>query len=116
MFWKIYYSDKTTASNKVSPFDIKHRSDVQVIVQESPDHVWITTCKSDYYTWGDRGDGPKWWGVDQFGLYHYLLQPGEKCVLFGVTIGHERFREIFDRARSEFGNKEIFERDERHPE
>lgn len=117
MFWRVYYSNDTTiASNEVTAFDIERRTDVQVIVQESPDHNWITTCKSDYYTWGDRGDGLKWWGVDQFGLHHYLLQQGKKCVLFGVTIGHARFREIFDRAREEFGNKEIFEPDERRPE
>jgi len=116
MFWKIYYSDETTISSKeASPFELDRRSDVQVIVQKSPEHNWITRSGSDYYVWDNRDGEARWWGVDIFGLHHYLLQPGARCVLFGVTIGNDRFRKIFDRARSEFGNKEAFMPNERHP-
>ena len=116
MYWKIFYSDGTTVDDKMfTVFEIPHRTDVQVIVQESPDHNWITTCHSDYYIWSDIGDGDRWLGVDQFGLHDYLLKPGLKCVLFGVTISNDRFREIFYLARSEFGNKEAFKPKERHP-
>jgi hypothetical protein len=116
MYWKIYYSDNSTIDDTAcSPFDISRRRDIQVIVQESPDHNWTTTCHSDYYIWTDIGDGFRWLGVDHFGLYDYLLRPGEKSVLFGATISNERFREIFELAKSEFGNKEAFTPKERHP-
>ena len=116
MSWEVFYSDGTTVSSQdATPISIYRRADVQVIVQESADHNWVTTTGYDYYVWDSRGDETKWWGVDIFGLHHYLLQPGSKCVLFGTMIDKKTFREIYDRARSEFGNKEIFANDERQP-
>ena len=116
MKWEVYYSDGTTiSSQEATPISITRRADVQVIVQDSPDHNWLTLSGYDYYYWDDKGEGAKWWSVDLFGLHHYLLQPGSKCVLFGTLIDKKTFTEIFDRARSEFGNKEVFAVDERHP-
>lgn len=116
MSWKVFYSDDTTISSEdTTPFGIDHRADVQVIIQDSPAHGWVTVSGYDYYVWDARGEETKWWGVDRFGRDHYLLQPGFKCVLFGTMIDKKTFREIFDRARSEFGNKEVFANDERHP-
>ena len=117
MKWKVFYSDKTTISSEdVTPFGIGRRADVQVIAQESADHNWVTLCGYDYYVWDCRGEETKWWGADQFGLYHYLQQPGFGCVLFGTFIDDKTFREVFDLARNEFGNKEIYASKERHPE
>ena len=116
MSWKVFYSDDTAISSlDATPFSIDRRAGVQVIIQDSADHSWVTNSGYDYYTWDTRGAETKWWGVDIFGLHHYLLQPGSKCVLFGTMIDKKTFREIFDRARSEFGNKEVFATDERHP-
>ena len=116
MSWKVYYSDgKTISSQDATPLSIVRRADVQVIIQESADHHWLTTSGSDYYLWDCHGEETKWWGVDIFGLHHYLLQPGSKCVLFGTMIDKKTFKEIFDRARNEFGNKEAFAVGERHP-
>ena len=116
MKWEVYYSDRTSINYQdATPISIDRRADVQVIGQESADHRWVTTTGYDYYVWDSRGEETKWWGVDIFGLHHYLLQPGSKCVLFGTMIDIKTFREIFDRARSEFGKKEIFATDERHP-
>ena len=121
MKWKIYYSDHSekhdtsVGSEYVTPFSITRRADVQVIMLESPDHNWITLSGYDYYIWDNKGDGAKWWGIDIFGLHHYLLQPGYKCVIFGTRIDKNRFREIFDLARKEFGNKPIFAKGERKP-
>ena len=116
MKWCIYYSDgKTISDEDATPFRIERRSDVQVLVQESPDHNWVTTSGFDYYVWETKGEETKWWGADIFGLHHYLLQPGFKCVLFGVMIDKKTFRAIFDRAREEFGNKEVYSTDERKP-
>ena len=115
-FWKIYYSDGSTIGSKnIDPFYIEKRADIQVIVQESVDHNWITTCIYDYYVWDSRGEETRWWGADLFGLHHYLLQPGKKCVLFGTMLDKKTFREIFNRARKEFGDKKIFTDSEQKP-
>ena len=116
MKWEVYYSDgKVIGNQDATPFSVTRRADVQVIVQESADHKWVTLSGEDYYIWDVHGDDLKWWGVDLFGLHHYLLQPGSKCVLFGTMIDKRTFHKIFDRARAEFGNKEVFAVDERHP-
>lgn len=114
--FRVYYSDGSViGSEDFTPFEIPRRGDVQVITQESLDHNWVTRSGKDYYVWDDRGGGFRWFGVDIFGLHHYLLQPGRKCVLFGTEIDSKRFNEIFNRARDEFGDKESFERRERMP-
>ncbi len=116
MSWKVYYSDGSyIGSEDATPFSIEHRSEVQVIVQDSPDHNWVTLSGYDYYVWETHGEETKWWGVDKFGLHHYWLQPGHRCILLGTWTSKENFRKIFDRARSEFVNKEVFANDERHP-
>jgi hypothetical protein len=115
-FWKVYYSDGSAiGSDEISPFKIERRADIQVIVQESTEHNWITTCAYDFYLWDTKGKETRWWGADQFGFYHYMLQPGEKCVLFGTMLDKETYRKIFNQAREEFGNKEIFTDSELRP-
>ena len=119
MNWKVYYSDDSTISSEnATPFSIEKRADVQVIVQESADHKWVTLSGYDFYMWDARGGKARWWGGDHFGFNHYLLQPGSKCVLFGTHIDNNRFREIFDVARDDImflQSKGIFAKDERHP-
>ena len=115
MLYKIYYGNGETFSSQTAPpFLIPKRNDVQVIVQESDNHGWFTQAMNDYYVWDNRGNGWRWWGVDIFGLYDYLLEPGNKCVLFGRTIEGDEFNEIFKRAsedtdfpkKTSFANKE----------
>lgn len=114
--WVIWFTDGTIASSEdATPFGLTRRADVQVITQNSPDHNWVTLSGYDYYVWDARGGVVKWWGVDLFGLHHYLLQPGSKCVLFGTMIDKKTFREIYDRAVKGYGDKTIFTRDERKP-
>jgi len=114
--WRVYYSDDTTISSEdTTPAFIERRADVQVIVQREPEHNWVTRSGKDYYIWDKRGGQAKWFGVDIFGLHHYLLQPGHKCVLFGTEIDSDRFREIFNRARDEFGDKQSYSTRERNP-
>lgn len=66
-----------------------------------PEIGWHTTSGDHHYVWDDRGNGPSWWGVDDFGLYDYLLQPGSKFVIFGESVDNTRFKAIFDRARED---------------
>lgn len=114
MRWEVFYSDKRTiSSEEISPEKVDRRADVQVIIQESPDHKWVTLSGYDYYVWDTHGKETKWWGVDIFGKHHYDLRPGWKCTLFGTMIDKDTFREIFDLARSKFGEKKLFSKDER---
>lgn len=117
MTWFIYYGDGSVISSVFAdPYSLSVRSDVQVIIQPDDKHVWYSQSGDDYYIWRDN----RWWGVDQFGLYDYLLQPGEKCVLFGRTITNERFREIWDEAQEHMKEitgyeKGAFRKGERKP-
>lgn len=117
MHWQAYYGDNSTfGSHDGSPWVAPARN-VQVIIQEDPDHGWYTQSGGDYYVWDDRGDGPRWWGVDIFGLFDYLIDPGHKRVLFGRTVTGQRFGEIFAKAQAdpEWGKKAAFRRGERRP-
>lgn len=110
--FRIYYGDNTTYSG---PPELAPARDVQVIIQPDDDHGWASQTGADYYVWDERGDGPRWWGVDKFGLYDYLISPGFKKVLFGRTVTSERYQHIFFRAKRDAGSKTAFRRRERKP-
>jgi hypothetical protein len=89
---RIYYSDG-------SVFDRDDLSkapamDAQVIVQRDPDRGWITTHGADFYIWKEG----RWWGCEQYGLYRFLMDTG--LVLFGETIPHDKFDEIYQLAKA----------------
>jgi len=119
--WIIFYSDGTTISNHdKSPFELdgdKERGTVQVIIQpgDTPRDPWVALCGVHNYVWKDIGNGHKWVGVNDFGLYQYLLQAGPKAVVFGETISNERFFELFREAENMCGVKNTFKRWERKP-
>lgn len=117
MNWKIYYSDGSTFSDQDGTPWIAPARDVQVIVIDDRDHGWMTQAGDDYYVWDDRGDGARWWGVDNFGMYDYLIDPGYKRVLTGRRIPRDQFNEIFKRASNDpdFPTKTAFANQERQP-
>ena len=117
MNWKIYYGDGTTFSDQDGTPFIAPARDVQVIVMNDKNHAWRTQAGNDYYVWDDRGDGARWWGVDQFGMYDYLIDPGYKRVLFGRTVTSNQFDNIFRLASNDpdFPKKTAFANRERKP-
>lgn len=116
MKWAVYYSDGSRISDEdTTPYNIEKRVDVQVIVQISHDHNWVTLSGHDFYCWDDRGGRPRWYKATKSGLDQYLMRPGFKCVLFGYEIDKQKFNEIFDKARKDFGEKLGFESNERQP-
>ena len=116
MKWQVYYSDGSTISSEdATAFSIERRIDVQVIIQENSDHNWVTLSGFDYYVWDTKGDETKWWGADRCGYDQYMMKPGFKCALFGTMIDKATFREIFNRAREEHGNKTGYTREEHKP-
>ena len=113
MKWKIYYGDGNTYDSQSGFVDKAPARDVQVIILEDKDVGWITQAKTDYYIWNKN----RWWGVDHFGLYDYLIEPGYKRVLFGRTLSQDEFQAIFKRASDDmqFERKTAFANRERRP-
>lgn len=117
LFWMVYYSDgEPVSSEECTPFEIERRVDVQVIAQENKEHRWVTRSGHDFYVWDDRGGGEQWFNATYSGMIQYLMHPGQRCVLFGYEIDKRKFHKIFNEARSKFGYKDSYERNERQPD
>lgn len=119
MHWAIFYGDGSRFDCTMGQPKDAPGMDVQVIVQEDPDRVWISQAKADYYVWDDRGSGSRWWGVDQFGLWEYLFfAPGNKVVKAGKTRASLDYQRIWEQAINDpmFGQKATFARHELRPD
>lgn len=82
-------------TNEDGPHTGDKARDVQVILQHDPESGPYFQSSSDYYVWRDG----RWWGVDIFGLYDFLLETG--LVLFGRTVTNQEYREVYQRANVE---------------
>lgn len=51
----------------------------------------------DYYIC----EGTRWFGVDIFGLWDYLVRPGVKVVKFGRLIPDLQYREVMSHAMND---------------
>lgn len=111
--WRVYYGDGTTVESDGFPVDRVPARNVQVVVQDHPSVGWSMVHTRDFYIWADE----RWRGVDQFGLYDYLCEPGWKRVLFGRTINRDDFNTIYQQAKrdTKFARKSGFTRDEIKP-
>ena len=107
MKWRIYYEDGEFSSEEGGIAEAPARG-VMVIVQDDEHVGWATQTGSDYYVWRDG----RWWGVDIFGLYDFLIELG--LVKFGRTITSKEFNAIYQRALSE-APKHGFKPKERKP-
>jgi hypothetical protein len=90
---RIYYSDGSVFDNS-DESGLPPAMDAQVIVQRDPDRGWITTHGADFYIW----KGGRWWGCEIYGLFRFLMDTG--LVLFGETIPHDKFDEIYQQAKA----------------
>jgi len=115
--WVIYYGDGSTFSDEDGLPEVAPPRDIQLIIVTDPEAGWRTIVNHDYYVWDARGGQPMWWGVDKFGLFDYLLDPGMKRVLFGRLIDTPTFNAIFQRALSDprLAAKTNFVNGEAHP-
>ncbi len=94
MSFTIYYSNGKVVTAEEPSSDIPAR-DIQVIVQNDPKSGPYLQSGSHHYVWQDGS----WIGVDDFGLYDYLLESG--LVLFGRTITNKEYQEIYQQAKIE---------------
>lgn len=117
MKWILHYSSGATFSDQDGSVYDAPGLDVQLIAMEDPEHGRYHQAGSDCYVWDDRGDGERWWGVDKFGLWEYLKDPGPKKVVFGRTITNAAFQKIFHDAEKHgyIPAHTAFRSDERRP-
>lgn len=92
--WRVYYGDGSTYAGDVAQAPAR---DVQVIAQSHPEYGWLALSGSDYYVWR----GGRWFGVDRFGLYDYLIEPGWRKVLFGRTLTSDEFDAVWQRMMAD---------------
>ena len=113
MKWKIYYGDDTIFSSDEGDHFSAPGQNVQAIIQEDDDHGWMSQANSDYYIWASRGDNFRWYGVDIFGLFDYLLETG--LVKFGRTISKNKYQSVMNKALNDpdFRKKTGFHKSER---
>ncbi len=104
--WAIFYGDRLVYSNLDGPVEGVPKLNTQIVLQKSDRVEWEMIRSSDYYVWRDTF----WRGVDIFGLFDYLSQPGSKVVLFGRTILNSEFDLIYRRVKSlrSLGRKQKF--------
>lgn len=114
MQWKIYYSDGTYSSEDGPP-ELAPKRDVQTIAVADDTVGRRIERGNDYYIY-DKSRGT-WRGVDQFGLFDYLILPGSKIVLFGRTLSDDDYRAVWKRAAHDLDlpAKSAFHPDERKP-
>ena len=87
MRYMVYYDDGSIHDGPEAP-----ATGVQVIVMPNPDGGIMTATGSDYYVMRDG----RWFGVDIFGLFDYLIESG--LVLFGRTMPGKEYRKILEKA------------------
>ena len=92
MKWKIFYST-STYSDEDGPPELAPKRDVQAIAVANKVTGRRIERTTDFYVWVPERGG--WRGVDQFGLYDYLIGPGTKIVLFGRTLSDEEYGEVW---------------------
>lgn len=113
--WKIRYGDGSIYSNLDGPPEQAPKRNVQTITVSSGLVGRRIERENDYYIWTPENGG--WRGVDQFGLYDYLIDPGHKIVLFGRMLNNEEYRRLYNEAINDpdFPHKSARYPDERRP-
>lgn len=95
MYYRIYYGDGSIfeAPGDGGP-EITPARNVQVIIQIDVETGPYFQTSTHYYVWWDE----RWLGVDEHGLYDYMIEPGWKRVLYGRTITNKEYLAIYKRA------------------
>jgi hypothetical protein len=95
--YRIYYEDKSMYCG----YPENAPAQGVIVISQSEDNAkgW-RLITGDFYIFQSWG----WEGVDEFGLYDYLMSSGWKKVLFGRTIPTKLFDEIYSKAREEAMN------------
>lgn len=116
--WRVFYGDGRTIDDDECKVEDLPRRDVQAVIVADDAHGWRILRIFDFYVFDDvHADG--WKGTDVFGLWDYLTEPRETCVvLFGRTIGEREYLDIVNRALADASlpTKTGHRRGERRPD
>jgi len=102
MDWRITYSDGSTfSSDDGSPADAPGRG--VVLIAQADERVGRRIARSmDYYVYDVERFGG-WQGVDNYGLWDYLSDPGLKIVKFGRWVPNDQWERLLIAAQNEPG-------------
>lgn len=100
MDYTIYYGNESTYTSDDGPPEQAPKRGVQVIIQGTEDGTDPELLGAMGYYWWDF-EHDLWLSGDVFGFYDYMIQPGEKVVLFGRTLTNKEYQSIRDRAIQE---------------
>ena len=101
MQWLVYYGDGTTYSDEDGSPELAPKRNVQAVVVADDKVGRRIERSNDFYIYvPDRGI---WRGVEQFGLYDYLIDDGYKIILFGRTLTDKEYSDIWSRATKDEG-------------
>ena len=94
--WWVVYGDRSiyAGAGAESAYNAPGR-DVQVVISTSLEHgfeVWRPWKETSYFVYFPDSD--RWRGVDLFGLWDYLCEPGPKKALFGRTMFDEEWQDL----------------------
>lgn len=93
--WRIYYGDGSSLDDSDGQPVGEYARGILAIVQGHNEIGWYILSGSDYYVL--RGD--RWWGVDIFGLFDWLMDSG--LVVFGRTVTNEEFSRVLAAAKAD---------------
>lgn len=99
MQWVIHYGDGSRYTDEDGAPELAPKRNVQAIAVADERLGRRIERSNDFYVYvPDRGI---WRGVEQFGLYDYLVDNGFKIVLFGRTLTDEEYSLAWKRAVSD---------------
>lgn len=99
--WKVWYDGGSTFSSADGPPENAPKRGVQAIACADAECGRYICRSNDFYIWSVYDGQPGWQGVDYFGLWDYLQEPGAKIVLFGRTIGNAEYRQTLNRVMND---------------
>lgn len=96
--WEVYYGDGSVIRDcDCEPYRLPKRN-VQAVVMECRSHGRVVCKADDFYIYAAYDGELSWQGVDYFGMWDYLADPGVKIVLFGRTLGNVEYSQVIQRA------------------
>lgn len=90
--FQVYYRDGSTYSG--DPF-LTPTLEAVLVVEKDAEHGRRYVSGFDYLVWEDG----RWYGVDQIGMFQYMVRLGPRRVLFGVMMPNEDWNKLVWRAR-----------------
>ena len=96
--FKIFYDDDTFVTDS-DDIELIPKRGVQGIVVADNTLGRRTEHSNDFYIYVPKRG--LWRGVDQFGLFDYMIEPGFKLVLYGRTLSDDDYRSFWKKMKAD---------------